>query len=175
MRFHLVDRIVELEPPSRIVVLKTLSRAEEYLADHFPSRPVMPGVMMLQVCVEAGMWLMRASGRARYGAHLREVRNIRYGSFFEPGRQMRAQVRLIGETEGMYSFKAEGHVGEDRVISARLVLVEMSIEAGGRRLARQAGRIEAALDERYALLSGRLGSFRPEGNGQSAAGVSAED
>jgi len=154
VRFYLVDRILELEPPSRIVVSKVLSRAEEYLGDHFPARPVMPGVMMLQVCVEAGMWLLRAEGRAEHGAVLSEVRNIRYGNFFEPGGEMRAEVTLMGEDEGVFKFKAEGRVGEERVISARMYLRELAVEtAGGRPLARLAGKIKSALDERYALIS----------------------
>jgi 3-hydroxyacyl-[acyl-carrier-protein] dehydratase len=48
MRFQLVDRILEVEPGKRIRLVKNLTLAEEYLADHFPSFPVMPGVLMLQ-------------------------------------------------------------------------------------------------------------------------------
>jgi 3-hydroxyacyl-[acyl-carrier-protein] dehydratase len=47
MRFTLLDRILQLDPGSRIVAVKNLSLAEEYLADHFPRFPVMPGVLML--------------------------------------------------------------------------------------------------------------------------------
>ena len=43
MRFSLIDRIDELEPGVRILAVKNLSMAEEYLADHFPGFPVMPG------------------------------------------------------------------------------------------------------------------------------------
>ena len=116
MRLQLVDRILELEVGKRILVSKVLSRAEEYLGDHFPKRPVMPGVMMLQVCVEAGMWLLRAAGEAPYGAVLTEVRNIRYGRFFEPGREMRAEVTLLEGADGKFKFKAEGFVGDERTI-----------------------------------------------------------
>jgi 3-hydroxyacyl-[acyl-carrier-protein] dehydratase len=154
MRLQLVDRILELEPGKRILVSKVLSRAEEYLADHFPKRPVMPGVMMLQVCVEAGMWLLRAGGHAPYGAVLTEVRNIRYGRFFEPGREMRAEVVLIGVENGRFKFKAEAHAGEERIIQARLVLEEVKVEApGGRPLPVVAAKVKASLDERYALLA----------------------
>ena len=48
MRFSLIDRIVELEPCVRITAVKTLTMTEEYLADHFPHFPVMPGVLMLE-------------------------------------------------------------------------------------------------------------------------------
>ena len=61
MRFHLVDRVLELEPGERIVAIKNLSLAEEYLADHFPGFPVMPGVLMLEAMTQAAAWLVRAS------------------------------------------------------------------------------------------------------------------
>jgi len=52
MRFQLVDRILEVEPGRRICLVKHLTLGEEYLADHFPTFPVMPGVLMLQTLVE---------------------------------------------------------------------------------------------------------------------------
>jgi 3-hydroxymyristoyl/3-hydroxydecanoyl-(acyl carrier protein) dehydratase len=54
MRFHLVDRIVAVEPGKSLRAVKHLTLAEEYLADHFPTFPVMPGVLQLQALVEAG-------------------------------------------------------------------------------------------------------------------------
>ena len=48
MRFHLVDRILEVQPGQSLRAVKNLTLGEEYLADHFPTFPVMPGVLMLQ-------------------------------------------------------------------------------------------------------------------------------
>src|SRR5678809_98913 len=53
MHFDLVDRVLELTP-ERIVTLKQVSMAEEYLQDHFATFPVLPGVMMLEAMVQAG-------------------------------------------------------------------------------------------------------------------------
>ena len=61
MRFSLIDRIVELEPGERVTATKSLTMAEEYLADHFPHFPVMPGVLMLEAMTQAGAWLVRVS------------------------------------------------------------------------------------------------------------------
>ncbi|MCH8913891.1 MAG: hypothetical protein IIA33_10035, partial [Planctomycetes bacterium] len=52
MKFILLDDILE-QTPDRIVVLKQVSLAEEYLADHFPTFPVMPGVLMIETMVQA--------------------------------------------------------------------------------------------------------------------------
>ncbi len=89
MRFHLLDRIVDLKPGRSLSAVKNLTLGEEYLADHFPMFPVMPGVLMLQTLVEAGSWLLRLTEDYRHSIiTLRETRNLKYGSFMEPGRQM---------------------------------------------------------------------------------------
>ena len=61
MRFMLIDRIVELQSGTKITAVKNLTMAEEYLADHFPHFPVMPGVLMLEAMTQAGAWLVRHS------------------------------------------------------------------------------------------------------------------
>src|ERR671929_43316 len=106
MRFHLVDRIVEVEPGQRLRAVKNLTLGEEYLADHFPTFPVMPGVLMLQTLVEAGAWLLRVSEDFRHSVIvLREAKNVKYGSFMEPGRQMDVTVELVEQDPGQASFK----------------------------------------------------------------------
>ncbi|MGD9644825.1 MAG: beta-hydroxyacyl-ACP dehydratase, partial [Pirellulales bacterium] len=75
MRFTLIDRIVECEPWQKIAARKNLTLAEEYLADHFPGFPVMPGVLMLEAMTQAGAWLVRASEDFRHSmVVLREAR-----------------------------------------------------------------------------------------------------
>src|SRR5689334_23934803 len=99
MRFHLVDRIVEVVPGKSLQAVKNLTLGEEYLADHFPTFPVMPGVLMLQTLVEAGAWLLRLSEDFRHSIIvLREAKNIKYGTFMEPGRQMSVSVELVERT-----------------------------------------------------------------------------
>src|SRR5437870_8604454 len=99
MRFNLVDEIRQLEPGRKIQAVKNLTLGEEYLADHFPGFPVMPGVLMLQTLVEAGAWLLRLSEDFRHSViALREARNVKYGTFMEPGKQMALTVELIERT-----------------------------------------------------------------------------
>ncbi|MGA2254534.1 MAG: hypothetical protein ABSG53_07735, partial [Thermoguttaceae bacterium] len=61
MRFLLIDRIVDFQPGAQITAVKSLTMAEEYLADHFPNFPVMPGVLMLEAMTQAAAWLIRLS------------------------------------------------------------------------------------------------------------------
>ena len=74
MRFHLIDRIDRWEPGKSLAATKYLALGEEYLADHFPAFPVMPGVLMLQAVAEASAWLWRVSTEFRHTVIvLREV------------------------------------------------------------------------------------------------------
>src|SRR6202047_3704458 len=111
MRFTLVDRILEVEPGRRIRVAKNLTLGEEYLADHFPTFPVMPGVLMLQCLVEASAWLLRISEDFKHSVIvLREAKNVKYGQFMDPGRQMRIRVELIEQDERLATFKGKGEI-----------------------------------------------------------------
>src|SRR5687767_15962002 len=104
MRFHLVDQILELTQGQRIVTAKHLTLGEEYLADHFPSFPVLPGVLMLEALTQSAAWLVRASSDFRHSIIvLREVKAIKYGSFLEPGQTMTVTV----EAQGGIDDKAE--------------------------------------------------------------------
>src|ERR1700731_277008 len=118
MRFNLVDRILEVEPGRRICIIKHLTLGEEYLADHFPGFPVMPGVLMLQTLVEAGAWLLRLTEDFRHSViALREVRNVKYGSFMEPGRQMQVSVDLVERDEQRAVFKGKGEAEGQTTVS----------------------------------------------------------
>jgi 3-hydroxyacyl-[acyl-carrier-protein] dehydratase len=123
MRFNLVDRIVEWQPAKSLQAVKNLTLGEEYLADHFPTFPVMPGVLMLETLVEAGAWLLRLTDDFQHSVIvLREARNIKYGAFMEPGRQMAIRVDLVEQDGASATFKGKGEVDGQTTVTARLVL-----------------------------------------------------
>src|SRR5580704_4315120 len=127
MRFNLVDRILEVEPNRRICIVKHLTLGEEYLADHFPTFPVMPGVLMLQTLVEAGAWLLRISEDFRHSVIvLREARNVKYGSFMEPGKSLVVTAELLDKADSddplALTFKGKGECEGVATVSARLTL-----------------------------------------------------
>jgi 3-hydroxyacyl-[acyl-carrier-protein] dehydratase len=132
MRFHLIDQIVEVEPGKRLRAVKRLTLGEEYLADHFPSFPVMPGVLMLQTLVEAGAWLLRIGEDFRHSViTLREAKNVKYGHFMQPGRSMQVAVELVEEADSpegkLATFKGRGEVDAKTTVSARLTLVRYNL------------------------------------------------
>lgn len=131
MRFNLVDRILEVVPGQRIQALKNLTLGEEYLAEHFPTFPVMPGVLMLEALVQAGAWLLRITEGFSYSmVVLREAKGIKYGHFVEPGHQLRLKVELIEkdiQPDGCVSFKGSGEVDGASAVSGRLVLARYNL------------------------------------------------
>jgi 3-hydroxyacyl-[acyl-carrier-protein] dehydratase len=123
MRFSLIDRIDELEPGVKIVAVKALSMAEEYLADHFPGFPVMPGVLMLEAMTEAGAWLVRASEDFAHSmVVLKEARAVKYGQFVEPGQTLQVVAEIAGQTERETTLKSRGAVDGQSTVGAKLVL-----------------------------------------------------
>jgi 3-hydroxyacyl-[acyl-carrier-protein] dehydratase len=123
MRFTLIDRVVDLEPGARIVAVKNLSLAEEYLADHFPGFPVMPGVLMLEAMTQAAAWLVRVTEDfAHSTVVLKEARNVKYGNFVEPGQTLTITAEILGQDEREVKVKAQGAVDGKQAVSARLVL-----------------------------------------------------
>jgi 3-hydroxyacyl-[acyl-carrier-protein] dehydratase len=128
MRFNLVDRITEVQPGKSLKAVKNLTLGEEYLADHFPTFPVMPGVLMLETLVEAGAWLLRLSDDFRHSViALREARNVKYGNFMEPGRQMAVIVELTEQGEGWASIKGRGEAEGQPTVSAKLTLARYNL------------------------------------------------
>ena len=121
MRFDLVDSILE-QGPDRIVTTKNVTAAEEYLADHFPSFPVLPGVMMLESMVQAARKLMDRRDIGNGPWVLGEVRNVRYGNMVLPGHQLRVTVELT-KTEGdRHTFQGRGEVDGATAVQGRFLL-----------------------------------------------------
>ena len=124
MKFYLVDRIELIERPKRIVASKSLSLAEEYLADHFPAFPVMPGVLMLESLVQTAAWLLRIE--QDWSSSLIELlraKNVRYGNFVAPGDTLRTELELTGIEGDVATFKGVGTVrGGEKAVQGRLEL-----------------------------------------------------
>lgn len=128
MKFALIDKIISVEPNSKIVAIKNLSLAEEYLHDHFPKFPVMPGVLILETITQAGGWLLRISSDFKHSVILlKEARAVRYKSFVSPGDTLRVECE-IHKTEGDFVIlKGNGFVGEGNVCSCKITLEQKNL------------------------------------------------
>jgi 3-hydroxyacyl-[acyl-carrier-protein] dehydratase len=128
MRFTFVDKVIELQPGVSITTIKTLSLAEEYLADHFPRFPVMPGVLMLEAMTHAGAWLVRASeGFAHSMVLLKEARNVKFANFVVPGQVLTVTAEILKQDGREIQLKTQGVVGAGTAVSGRLILERFNL------------------------------------------------
>lgn len=128
MQFMLIDRIIELERGVKITGVKGLTLAEEYLADHFPRFPVMPGVLMLEAMTQASAWLVRFSEDFAHSmVILKRANNVKYGQFVEPGQTLQVTAEILKDSDTETKLKARGTVNGRTAVSARLVLTKYNL------------------------------------------------
>jgi 3-hydroxyacyl-[acyl-carrier-protein] dehydratase len=93
--FLLIDEVVELEPGSRVVARKRVREDEWYLAGHFPGRPVMPGVLIVEAMAQAGAVavLSEEENRGRM-AFFAGIDDVRFKRIVEPGDELQLECEL---------------------------------------------------------------------------------
>lgn len=139
MHFSLLDAVIE--PPTahsaRIVTLKNVTAAEEYLQDHFPSFPVLPGVLMIETLVQAARRLLELRGVPGAGRLvLGSARALKYGRFVRPGEGLRAEVEWLKPggpgPDGAFEFRGEGIVVSPAAAKAAEIGGERQVAVAGK-------------------------------------------
>jgi 3-hydroxyacyl-[acyl-carrier-protein] dehydratase len=158
MRFTLLDRIDAHQPGKFLRGCKFLALGEEYLADHFPRFPVMPGVLMLQSVVDAASWLWRATSGYKHSVIvLREARNVKYGGFMQPGRRMDVAVELVKHDGAWATFKGKGSDDSGQTtVTAQIVLHGHNLADKGPAGAAADAKLLDHWKARWSLLTGEL-------------------
>ncbi|MEM9702110.1 MAG: 3-hydroxyacyl-ACP dehydratase FabZ family protein [Planctomycetota bacterium] len=124
MRFSLIDQVTEIRPGESITGVKSLSRAEEYLGDHFPGFAVMPGVLMVEAMVQASAWLLRVTDDFSHARiTLAEAKAVKFNSFITPGQTLTVSAKLMKRDGDRALFKATGTRDGQACVSARLTLL----------------------------------------------------
>ncbi|MDG2390765.1 MAG: beta-hydroxyacyl-ACP dehydratase [Planctomycetaceae bacterium] len=128
MRFCLIDQITAIEAGNSISAIKNLSLAEEYLQDHFPGFPVIPGVLMLEAMVQASSWLMHESNEFQYSTILlKQAKAIKFNHFLQPGKTLVVESKIHKSEGEEVTFKASGTVDDISTVSARLTLKGLNL------------------------------------------------
>ncbi|MEP0844965.1 MAG: beta-hydroxyacyl-ACP dehydratase [Phycisphaerae bacterium] len=153
MKFVLIDRITELVPGERIVAHKALSLAEEYLADHFPRFPVLPGVLMIEALVQASAWLVRATEDFAHSmVLLAEAKNVTYKSFVSPGQVLELAVDLKQCDPSGSRFVGVGRCGTSEMVKAQWSLRHFNLAEQDPRMRSVDEALIAAARRQMALL-----------------------
>jgi len=127
--FLLVDSVLECVPYESILAVKNVSYNEPFFQGHFPSRPVMPGVLILEALAQAtGLLAFHSRGEnAEDGTmyYLVGVDKARFKRPVEPGDQLRLSVRLVRQLRGIYRFEGEALVEEAVVATGEFMTTKM--------------------------------------------------
>lgn len=123
--FLLVDRVLEVEKGKRIKAIKNVTINEQFFNGHFPHRPVMPGVLMLEALAQTAALLsfetldeVPDENTVYYFAG---IDGARFKRPVEPGDQLILEVELERMKAGIFKFKAWASVGEERAVEAELM------------------------------------------------------
>ena len=129
--FLLVDRVVELEKGKRIVALKNVSINEPFFTGHFPHRPVMPGVLMLEALAQAAALLafdtLGVTPDDKTVYYFAGIDGARFKRPVEPGDQLMLHAELDRMKSGIFKFKARATVGEELAVEAELICTMRTI------------------------------------------------
>ena len=126
--FLLVDRIIDLIPGQKVVGIKNVTVNEPFFVGHFPEKPVMPGVLLIEAMAQVGGILM-LDAKMRTDDKLILFMGIDKAKFrkpVEPGDQVRFELEIIKRRQTMFKMAGKGYVMGDVVVEAELsaVIVE---------------------------------------------------
>jgi len=129
--FLLVDRVLDFEPGKSLVAIKNVSVNEPFFPGHFPSRPIFPGVLIMEALAQAtGILAFKStdskpSGKSLY--YFAGIDNARFKQPVQPGDQLRLEVEVIKAKRGIWKFKGEAKVDDKVVASADLMCAEQEM------------------------------------------------
>lgn len=130
MRYLLIDRITDIVPWQSATGLKCVALAEDYFIDHFPERPVMPGVLIVEALNQLCAWLIAASSDFRQTGMLASIRSAKFKKFVTPGTQLHLRVTITQPIESRLHVDGQARV-EGKVVAQVLMDVVCEIAAHG--------------------------------------------
>jgi len=133
--FLLIDRVIDIDLTKKsLVAIKNVTVNEMFFNGHFPNRPVMPGVLILEAMAQAGGILAYKStnttpddGNLFYFAG---IDNARFRRVVEPGDQLRFEVKALRSKRNIWVLEGSAYVGDELACSAELMVMSASKERG---------------------------------------------
>lgn len=123
--FLMIDRVLECEPGKRILAIKNVSVNEPHFPGHFPYRPIMPGVLILEAMAQAaGILVFRTAGRIpdeNSVYYYAGIDKARFKKPVVPGDQLEIEVLLIASKQGIYKFGCAARVDGSIVAEAEIL------------------------------------------------------
>ena len=123
--FLLVDKILEMEPKKRIIGIKNVSINEPYFQGHFPGKPIMPGVLILESMAQTGglLLLQEIADRESKLLYFVAIDNARFRRPVVPGDQLRLEMKVVAWRGNL--CKLDGRATVDGALVAEATLMCM--------------------------------------------------
>lgn len=129
--FLLIDRVLHFEPGKSLTALKNVTYNEPFFQGHFPHRPVMPGVLILEALAQATGILAFKTTQSKPTEqslyYFVGVDNVRFKQPVEPGDQLILQVEVLRTVRGVWKFSAQATVEDKVVASGELMCAEREV------------------------------------------------
>ncbi|OGI50746.1 MAG: 3-hydroxyacyl-[acyl-carrier-protein] dehydratase FabZ [Candidatus Muproteobacteria bacterium RIFCSPHIGHO2_12_FULL_60_33] len=123
--FLLIDRVLDYTENGSLTAIKNVTMNEPFFQGHFPNRPVMPGVLMIeamaQACAILSFKIMGSLPSKNSVYYFVGIDKARFKRPVEPGDQLVIQARLKRQMKGIWLFESSAHVGEELCCSADLM------------------------------------------------------
>jgi 3-hydroxyacyl-[acyl-carrier-protein] dehydratase len=124
--FLLVDKIVDFHEGDKLTAIKNVTINEPFFSGHFPERPVMPGVLIVEAMAQAGAILyfqtMKMRGEDSDKLLLfAGIDKARFKRVVEPGDQLRMEVKLIKSKGRIWKLEGEAYVDDQLACSAQIM------------------------------------------------------
>lgn len=123
MRFLFIDRFLKLTNVECVVGLKSMSG--DFLKEHFPGKPVIPGTLVIEAIAQMGFWLVIYGCRFKYGVVLAMLRDSVINREILPGDKITCRTRLVALGETVSEVEATGYVGDELVARTDAIFSHM--------------------------------------------------
>lgn len=128
----MIDRVLACEPGKRILAVKNVTANEPHFAGHFPGRPIMPGVLILEAMAQAACILaLRTKGDlvdANTAYYYAGIDDARFKRPVVPGDQLELEVQLLAHKRGIWKFSCAARVAGAVVTEAQILCTERILE-----------------------------------------------
>jgi 3-hydroxyacyl-[acyl-carrier-protein] dehydratase len=121
--FLLVDRIIEVEPKVKAVGIKNITMNEEFFQGHFPGKPIMPGVLIIEALAQVGGILAFCSGVSPgKSVYFMTIEKAKFRKPVVPGDQLRLEVNVIHiRGDSVWKFSGNAFVDDKTVAETEFV------------------------------------------------------